>query len=95
MTSIFNLLRNRTQIAVPGAVYLGPFPDVDHDKFYVIAGISGNRILACSVLINSRINPFIQRRPRLLDLQVMIKASSYEFLSHDSFITAPALSKGS
>jgi hypothetical protein len=86
MTSISNLLRNRTQIAVPGAVYLGPFPDVDHDKFYVIAGISGNRILACSVLINSRINPFIQRRPRLLDLQVMIKASSYEFLSHDSFI---------
>lgn len=65
---------------------MGPMEGVDHPKFYVIAGISGDRILACSVLINSHINPFIFRRPALLQLQVQIDPENYSFLDHVSYI---------
>ena len=36
--------------------------------------------------INSRIRPYIQRHPDLLNCQVLLEASHYSFLSHDSFI---------
>lgn len=86
MATIADLIGSPTTLVQPGAVFLGPMDGVDHNKFFIIAGISGNRILACSVLINSTINPFIMRRPHLLELQVMIRPDEYSFLSHDSFI---------
>lgn len=36
-------------------------------------------------MINSEVNPYIQRRPRMLSCQVMLKGDDYEFLSHDSY----------
>ncbi len=69
----------------PGAVFIGPWADIDHEKFLVIAGVSNNRILVCSVLINSEVNPYIQRRPRMLSCQVTLKGDDYDFLDHDSY----------
>lgn len=70
----------------PGAVFLGPFEGVDHEKFMVIAGIDDKRVYACTVLINSNINPFIMKRQHMLDRQVLLRSEQYSFLSHDSFV---------
>jgi hypothetical protein len=69
----------------PGSVFIGPWADIDHEKFLVIAGVSNDRILVCSVLINSEVNPYIQRRPRMLSCQVTLKGDDYDFLDHDSY----------
>lgn len=69
-----------------GSVFLGPMPGVDHLKFYIIAGISGNRLCICSVVINSNINQFILKRPHLLKHQLEISPDKYSFLSHVSYI---------
>lgn len=70
---------------VPGAVYLGPWAEIEHEKFLIVAGVAEDRILVCSVLINSGINPYIEKRPRMLSCQVMLKSDDYDFLSHDSY----------
>lgn len=70
---------------VPGAVFIGPWADIDHEKFIVIAGVADDRIMVCSVMINSKVNPYIQRRPRMSSCQVKLKSDDYEFLLHDSF----------
>lgn len=69
----------------PGAVFLGPWAGIDHEKFLVVAGVAEDRILVCTVMINSEINPYILRRPRMLSCQVPLKSDDYDFLSHDSF----------
>ena len=82
--SAFESLREHS--IVPGAVFLGPWADIDHEKFLIVAGIDKDKILVCSVMINSRINQYILKRPRMLACQLEIKASDYDFLSHDSYI---------
>jgi len=80
-------LANLKQASIlPGAVFIGPWEEIDHDKFIVIAGVTQNKVLACTVLINSKINPYIMRRQKMLDCQVYVKSSDYDFLSHDSFV---------
>lgn len=69
----------------PGAVFIGPWANIDHEKFLIVAGVAQDRILVCSVMINSEINPYIQRRPRMLSCQVLLKGDDYDFLSHDSY----------
>lgn len=69
-----------------GAVLHGPMPGVDHDKFYIVAGVSADEVFVCSVLINSQVNPFIQRRPRLLKRRIMISHETYSFLNYDSYV---------
>ncbi len=71
---------------IPGMVLLGGMDGVDHLKFYVVAAVASDRVCICSVIINSRINPFVQKRPKLLARQVKISASDYGFLDHDSYI---------
>lgn len=83
MLSDFDGLRNLS--IVPGAVFIGPWTGVDHEKFLIVAGVTEDRILVCSVMINSEINPYIKCRPRMLSCQVSLKASDYKFLSHDSY----------
>jgi len=75
----------RSLSVAPGAVYIGPWADIDHEKYLVVAGVSDDRFLVCSVLINSKINLYIQRRPRMLSCQVLLKSADYDFLSHDSY----------
>ena len=69
----------------PGAVFIGPWADIDHKKFLIVAGVSEDRILVCSVMINSEINQYIQKRPRMLSCQVELKSDDYDFLNHNSF----------
>ena len=69
----------------PGSVFLGPWADIDHEKFLIVAGVSEDRILVCTVMINSEINQYIQKRPRMLSCQVELKSGDYGFLSHDSY----------
>jgi len=70
----------------PGSVLLGPMPGVDHLKYYIVAGVSGDKLCVCSVVINSQINQFIQKRPHLLERQFEISDKNYSFLSHLSYV---------
>lgn len=81
-----NILGLKQASICPGAVFIGPWENVDHDKFIVIAGVTEDKVLACTVLINSQINPYIMNRQKMLDCQVYIKSVDYVFLSHDSFV---------
>lgn len=83
----FSALENLRELSVaPGSVFLGPWADIDHDKFLVVAGVDKDRILVCSVMINSRINPYIQKRPKMLACQLELKETEYAFLSHNSYV---------
>jgi hypothetical protein len=57
-----------------------PFPK---NKFIVIVCFETNPM---GFLINSRINQFVQKRPRLMPCEVKIEQSSHTFLAHDSFL---------
>jgi len=70
-----------------GDVFLGKFDDIDHEKFFVIAGLSQDKIFICSVFINSNIPDFIFKKQELLNLQIPIKKNKYDFLQHDSFVS--------
>jgi len=59
------------------------FTDPPKDKFLLLACRSDPPLL---FMINSEIRGFIRRRPDLLSSQVRLKASVYNFLSHDSFM---------
>ena len=65
-----------------GDVFLGKFDKIDHEKFFVIAGLSQDKIFICSVFINSNIPDFIFKKQELLNLQVPIKGSKYDFLKN-------------
>lgn len=69
-----------------GSVLLGPMEGVNHKKFYIIAGISTDKLCICSVIINSEINQFIKKRPWLLECQVKITSQNNSFLDYDSFV---------
>ena len=79
---------------IPGTVLLGEMAGVDHLKFFVVAGVSNDRICVCSVVINSAINPFIMRRHHLLSRQVQILNERYSFLTHDSYVNCAQPWKG-
>ena len=70
----------------PGSVFLGPWADIDHEKFLVVAAVDKDRILVCTVMINSRINQYIMKRPKMLACQLELKNTDYDFLSHDSYV---------
>lgn len=59
------------------------FTNPPKDKLLVLLYSSLTPLL---FVINSRIHPFIQKHPELLKCQVVIRASDYDFLQHDSFI---------
>lgn len=69
-----------------GAVFINKFDEIDHPKFFIIVGLSQDKVFTCSVYINSNIPPAIMNKQALLDLQVPIKGSKYDFLTHDSFV---------
>jgi len=69
-----------------GAVFIGTFAGIDRKKYFVITGISKEKVCFCAFYINSNIPPSIMTKPKLLNLQVNIKGSKYDFLQHDSFV---------
>ena len=82
--STFESLRGLS--IAPGSVFLGPWADVDHEKFLIVAGVDRDKILVCSVMINSQINQYIMKRPKMLACQLELKGNDYNFLSHDSYV---------
>ena len=70
-----------------GSVFAGKFKGVDHEKYFIIVGITKDVINCCSVYINSNIPSFIQKNSTLLSLQVNILGRKYDFLTHDSFVS--------
>ena len=82
----FSSLENLKSLSISsGAVFLGPWGGIDHEKFLIVAGVAEDRILVCSVIINSQINQYIMKRPKMLACQVELKGKDYDFLSHDSY----------
>ena len=69
-----------------GAVFINKFNEIYHPKFFIIVGLSKDKVFTCSVYINSNIPPAIMNKQSLLDLQVPVKGSKYNFLTHDSFV---------
>jgi len=59
-----------------------PFIDPPKEKYVIAAAIGDPPLL---ILVNSRIHPFIQSRPLLLECQVSLAVSKYPFLRHDSY----------
>lgn len=70
----------------PGDVFLKNFEGIDHPKFFVVAGVSGDKSLICSLFINTDVHRSILAKKILADLQVMIQRSQNHFLTHDSFV---------
>ena len=70
-----------------GDVFLGKFEGIDHEKFFIVAGLSHDKVYVCSVYINSKIPGFIFKKQELLNLQVPIKGVKYPYLKHDSFVS--------
>jgi len=76
-----------------GNVFIGKFNGIDHKKFFIVIGLSSGKIYFCSVFINSNIPKFIYSSEVLLNLQVNIKGSKYDFLKYDSFVSCNSLFK--
>jgi len=70
-----------------GSVFAGKFKGIDHEKYFIIVGITKDVVSCCSVYINSNIPTFIQKSSKLLSLQVNIIGRKYDFLTHDSFVS--------
>ena len=70
-----------------GNVFIGEFKGIDHKKFFIIIGISSEKVYFCSVYINSNIPKYIYSNKTLFNLQVNIKGLKYDFLRHDSFVS--------
>lgn len=69
----------------PGSVFIGPWEGIDHEKFLIVAAVNPEKILVCSVIINSQVNRYIQNRPKMLAGQLKLREADYDFLKHDSF----------
>ena len=63
------------------------FEEIDHGKFFVIIGISGDCV-AGFFFINSNIHPSLYRKPEQLALQYPMRQADYPFLRYDSFLCA-------
>ncbi len=63
------------------------FENIDHPKFFVVMGISENKI-AGFFYINSEINRYIQKKEEQLRMQYPLYVADYVFLAHDSYICA-------
>jgi hypothetical protein len=62
-----------------GDVFIKNFVNIDHPKYFVVAGMSEDKIYVCAVYINSNIPGFMYSRQKLLNLQVHIKGKKYAF----------------
>jgi len=60
------------------------FPEITKPKFMVLVAADDPEFL--TFIDNSEINPFITKRPHLLQCQVVIDADSHAFLKTDSHV---------
>ena len=68
-------------------LYSNIFANIDHPKFLVVVGVTEDEV-AGFFYINSRINTNVNTKEEQLRLQFPISKDDYDFLSHDSYISA-------
>lgn len=81
-SDLLQVLVERGQI-----LYSNIFTNIDHPKFFVIIGVTEDEV-AGFFYINSRINTNVNTKEEQLRLQYPISKDDYDFLSHDSYISA-------
>lgn len=69
-----------------GDVFLNEFKEASHKKFFIVAGLSQDKVYLCSVFINSKIHPSIHNKPKQLELQMPLKKNNNSFLKYDSYV---------
>ena len=78
-----------------GCVFAGRFKGIDHEKYFIVVGITKDIVSCCSVFINSNIPHFIQKNATLFSLQVNIQGRKYDFLTHNSFVSCNSIKQHS
>ena len=73
-----------------GDILLSEFDGIDHRKFFVVMGVSEDRVCGF-FFINSNIHPAIFNKQEQLDLQYPLLHRDYEFLKYDSFLCASSV----
>lgn len=73
-----------------GDILLSEFDGIDHRKYFVVMGVSENRLCGF-FFINSNINPAIFNKQEQLDLQYPLMHRDYDFLKYDSFLCASSV----
>lgn len=73
-----------------GDILLSEFDGVDHRKFFVVMGVSEEKVCGF-FFINSNIHPAIFNKQEQLDLQYPLLHRDYGFLKYDSFLCASSL----
>lgn len=68
------------------------FENIDHGKFFVVIGVSGDNI-AGFFFVNSNINRYIMGKQEQLDMQYPMGRADYSFLRYDSFLSATRIEK--
>jgi hypothetical protein len=54
-------------------------------KYWVVAGVSGDGLALASVYINTRVHPFIMRKPELLNAQYRLDRDSRQLVDYTCF----------
>ena len=70
-----------------GDILLSEFEGIDHRKFFVVMGVSDDKICGF-FFINSNIHPAIFNKQEQLNLQSPMRHQDYPFLKYDSFLCA-------
>ena len=81
-SELVKILVERGQI-----LYSNVFANIDHPKFFVVVGVTEDEVAGFFYII-SRINTNVNTKEEQLRLQFPISKDDYDFLSHDSYISA-------
>lgn len=73
-----------------GDILLSEFDGIDHRKFFVVMGVSEDKICGF-FFINSNVHPAIFNKQELLNLQYPLRHLDYPFLKYDSFLNASSV----
>lgn len=75
---------------VRGDILLSEFDGIDHRKFFVVMGVSKEKICGF-FFINSSIHPVIFNKQEQFNMQYPMLHRDYEFLKYDSFLCASSV----
>lgn len=73
-----------------GDILLSEFDGIDHRKFFVVMGVSEDKICGF-FFINSNIHPAIFNKQEQLNLQYPLLHRDYSFLKYNSFLCASSV----
>lgn len=73
-----------------GDILLSEFNGIDHRKFFVVMGVSEDKVCGF-FFINSNIHPAIINKQEQLNMQYPLLHSDYEFLKYNSFLCASSV----